>query len=234
MCSVQYLREVISERLTAAAEEIFTEFEKTIVQYEEEIDRQRRLLDIIWKPQIPLHTIDLPQHYACAEQELLTDQQLCDKDRNSSLEQEDSGSPPIKEEQEELCTHVDQEDRDPLQIKEEQEEICTSVDQDDLEPPQIKEEQEELYTSLGQETPEFQQIKAEHEEPCTSQEIRQIIVKQETDTFLVTPAYEESDHSDISPMSESHCESDADSPSSLASLSLTLCVGRLPQTTDHP
>ncbi|CAI5676919.1 unnamed protein product [Oreochromis niloticus] len=55
MPSVQYLREFINERLTAAAEQIFLEFEKTIVQYEEEIDRQRRLLDITWKPQIKLH-----------------------------------------------------------------------------------------------------------------------------------------------------------------------------------
>ncbi|XP_063317334.1 uncharacterized protein LOC134616396 isoform X2 [Pelmatolapia mariae] len=55
MPSVQSLREFINERLTAAAEQIFLEFEKTIVQYEEEIDRQRRLLDITWKPQIKLH-----------------------------------------------------------------------------------------------------------------------------------------------------------------------------------
>nr|XP_024655870.1 uncharacterized protein LOC112431496 isoform X3 [Maylandia zebra] len=61
MPSVQYLREFINERLTAAAEQIFLEFEKTIVQYEEEIDRQRRLLDITWKPQIKLHrTVPYP------------------------------------------------------------------------------------------------------------------------------------------------------------------------------
>ncbi|XP_054916010.1 zinc finger protein 41 homolog [Poeciliopsis prolifica] len=48
MCSVEPLREFIRERLTAAAEEIFTQLEKTIVRYEEEIDRQRRLLDLSW------------------------------------------------------------------------------------------------------------------------------------------------------------------------------------------
>ena len=57
MSSVQYLREFISERLTAAAEEIFTVFEKTIVQYEEEVDRQRRLLETVLKPEIKLHRI---------------------------------------------------------------------------------------------------------------------------------------------------------------------------------
>ena len=59
MSSVQHLREFISQRLTAAAEEIFTEFEKTIVQYEKEIDRQRRLLDITWKPRIKLQRIGM-------------------------------------------------------------------------------------------------------------------------------------------------------------------------------
>lgn len=44
MCSVQYFRELISDRLTAAAQDIFAEFEKTIIQYEEAMERQRRLL----------------------------------------------------------------------------------------------------------------------------------------------------------------------------------------------
>ena len=54
MSSVDYLREFVIERLTAAAEEIFGVFEKTIVEYEEEIDRQRRLLNVVWKPEIKL------------------------------------------------------------------------------------------------------------------------------------------------------------------------------------
>ncbi|RVE61325.1 hypothetical protein OJAV_G00169580 [Oryzias javanicus] len=44
MCSVQYFRELISDRLTAAAQDIFAEFEKTIIQYEEAMERQRRVL----------------------------------------------------------------------------------------------------------------------------------------------------------------------------------------------
>ncbi|KAM4728566.1 uncharacterized protein FYW61_011507 [Anableps anableps] len=48
MSSVQHLREFIRERLAAAAEEIFTEVEKTIVRFEEDI----RLLETCWKPQI--------------------------------------------------------------------------------------------------------------------------------------------------------------------------------------
>ena len=58
MSSVEFLKQFVNERLTAAAEEIFRVLEtNVIVQYEEEIDRQRRLLDIAWKPEIKLHRI---------------------------------------------------------------------------------------------------------------------------------------------------------------------------------
>ncbi|XP_047445339.1 myb-like protein X [Mugil cephalus] len=114
------LRELIIERLTAAAaeEEIFGLFERTVVQYEEEIDRQRRLLDITWKPEIKLHRIFIPHQHVC------TKESLSNQERDSRLNQEEPEPPQIKEEQEEP---------EPQQIKEEQEEP---------EPPQIKEEQE--------------------------------------------------------------------------------------------
>lgn len=54
MSSVEYLREFINRRLTAAAEEIFGVFQKAIVEYEEEINRQRRLLDIVCKSEMKL------------------------------------------------------------------------------------------------------------------------------------------------------------------------------------
>ncbi|XP_044065421.1 zinc finger protein 22-like isoform X3 [Siniperca chuatsi] len=139
MSSVECLREFVIERLTAAAEEIIEVFRKTIVEYEEEICRQRRLLDIVWKPEIKLHRIELPQQHVCKEEEVLADQQLCIQERNSSLDQEDP------------------------------------------EPPQIKEEQEEL---------------------CSRQEGEQLVLKQETDTFMLTPAYEESDRSEPEPKSD--------------------------------
>ncbi|XP_023126059.1 zinc finger protein 892-like [Amphiprion ocellaris] len=157
MSSVQNLRELINQRLTAAAEEIFTEFEKTIVQYEEEIDRQRRLLDNIWKPEITLQIPEPPQKHVCMEEKNLTVQQLCNQERNSSL---------------------DQEDAEHSQIKEEQEEPCTNVHQEDLEVSKVKEEQKELCTSLEQE---------------------QLVLKQETDLSMVTPMYEDSNHSEPEP-----------------------------------
>ncbi|XP_034397983.1 zinc finger protein 91-like [Cyclopterus lumpus] len=131
MSSVENMREFVLERLTAAAEEIFGVFVKTIVEYQEEVDRQRRLLDITWTPAIKLHRTE--QYVFKDEEEVLCEQQLCIQERSSSLDQEDS------------------------------------------EPPQIKEEQEEL---------------------CTSQEGEQLELKQETETFMLTPTYEETDHSD--------------------------------------
>ncbi|XP_049908175.1 zinc finger protein 664-like [Epinephelus moara] len=128
MSSVEYLREFVKERLTAAAEEIFGVFKTTIVEYEEEIDRLRRLLDIVWKPELTLHSTEHPQQHVYKEEEVLTDQE-----RSSSLDQEDP------------------------------------------EPPQIKEEEEEL---------------------CISQEGEQLELKEEADTFMLTPTHEESDHSE--------------------------------------
>ncbi|XP_044233063.1 zinc finger protein 271-like isoform X3 [Thunnus albacares] len=262
MSSVECLREFMSERLTSAAEEIFRVFQRTIVDYEVEIDRQRRLLDIVWKPEIKLHRTELPQQHVCKEEEVLADQQFCDQDRNCSLDQEDPEPPQIKEEQEELYTSLKVEE---LVLKQETETFMliptceesvvtflTSEDQtldrspdetqsatekehvvsisvkslvvpepnsddqllsynshvaesqdhkggkqgdsgstgnaetkpqkrhhnsnsytNDPEPPQIKEEQEELYTSL---------------------EVEELVLKQETETFMLTPTCEESDN----------------------------------------
>lgn len=59
MSSALCFRKFVSERLTAATEEILGVFEKTILVYEEEINRQRKLLDIVLKPQIKLHMAGL-------------------------------------------------------------------------------------------------------------------------------------------------------------------------------
>nr|XP_054595956.1 zinc finger protein 586-like [Nothobranchius furzeri] len=127
MSSAQSLREVIRERLTAAAAEIFSEFEKTIVRYEEEIDRQRRLLEISWKPQINLHRIELPLHYVRTDEEVLTDQQLWNQERTSSLEQEQAE--PLQEGPEPPQMKVEQDEPEPLQIVK-QEELCISQDEE--------------------------------------------------------------------------------------------------------
>ena len=63
-----------------------------------------------------------------------------------------------------------------------------NFDQEDpAEPPQMKEEQEEL---------------------CTSQKEEQLVVKLESDNFMFTPAFEDSDHSDPEPESDHQLPSD--------------------------
>ncbi|XP_057688049.1 zinc finger protein 771-like [Corythoichthys intestinalis] len=71
MTSVQYLRHFVNERLTAAAAEIFDVFERTIVEYQEELRRQRQMVDTLSNSQIKLHSIGV-QHedneQLCTEQ----------------------------------------------------------------------------------------------------------------------------------------------------------------------
>ncbi|XP_033973920.1 uncharacterized protein LOC117472694 isoform X2 [Trematomus bernacchii] len=116
MAAVEKLRSVINEQLAAAADEILEVFAQALSAYEEEICRQRRLLDTVLKPQIKLHRTELPQQHVCNEDEVLSDQQLCSQERNSSLDQEDPEPPQIKEEQEELCTSQEEEQ---LELKQE-------------------------------------------------------------------------------------------------------------------
>ncbi|XP_032363700.1 gastrula zinc finger protein XlCGF57.1 isoform X10 [Etheostoma spectabile] len=92
MCKVQMLRALVEQRLTAAAEEIFGLFERTIAEYEEELcrskeenERQRELLDAVFNPQLRVHRAD-------------------DKKQIVIKEEQQEPEPPlhIKEEQEEL------------------------------------------------------------------------------------------------------------------------------------
>ncbi|XP_029284283.1 zinc finger protein 3 homolog [Cottoperca gobio] len=105
MCKVQMLRALVKQRLTAAAEEIFVLFERTIAEYEEELcrskeenERQRKLLDAVLKPQLRLHRADV-QQLLLVREKVPPEQH----EWSSSLDQEDpEPPPPIKEEQEEL------------------------------------------------------------------------------------------------------------------------------------
>ncbi|KAM9762063.1 uncharacterized protein ACNS7B_004276 [Menidia menidia] len=141
MSSAQHLREFISQRLTAAAEEIFSEFEKTIVQYEDEIDRQRRLLEFSWKPRNTLNAAasfspDHTQRPECKEEEGVADQSFYGQERNPNLDQERSDFSQIKVEQEELCSSQEGEQ---LALKEEADAFMVTVtsdhsDHDEAEP----------------------------------------------------------------------------------------------------
>ncbi|XP_075947907.1 uncharacterized protein LOC142949910 isoform X3 [Anarhichas minor] len=169
MYKVQMLRCLLNQRLTAADEEIFGLFERTIAEYEEEVsalkeqnERQRKLLDAVYNPQLRLHRADVQQLLVVKEEDTPEQQEW-----SSSLDQEDPEPPHIKEEQE---------DPEPPHIKEEQ---------DDPEPPHIKEEQED---------PEPPHIKEEQEEFWTSQEGEQLQGLEEARIkFSFTPVKSEDD-----------------------------------------
>nr|XP_057945572.1 zinc finger protein 316-like isoform X2 [Doryrhamphus excisus] len=117
MCQVQMLRALVNQRLTAAVEEIFVVLERTIAEYEEELsrtkeenERQRQLLDAVFRKQeVVLHTADASRGHPREEWSVMVDQ-------------EDPQPPHIKEEWEEP---------QPPHIKEEREEP---------QPPLIQEE----------------------------------------------------------------------------------------------
>ncbi|XP_042291776.1 gastrula zinc finger protein XlCGF57.1-like [Thunnus maccoyii] len=88
MSKVQMLSASVKQRLTAAAEEIILLFERSIAEYEEEIDRQRRLLQLQVKPETTRADV-------C---------KLIIRKEEVPPEQQDPEPPHIKEEQEELWT----------------------------------------------------------------------------------------------------------------------------------
>ncbi|XP_077420911.1 uncharacterized protein LOC144051034 [Vanacampus margaritifer] len=105
MCKVEILRALLNQRLTAAVEEIFIVFERTIAEYEEELcrtkeenERQRQLLDAVFKPQVEFHNADI------SEDDLQPEQQ----EWNFTVEQQKPELAHVKEEE-------------PLSIKEEEE-----------------------------------------------------------------------------------------------------------------
>ncbi|XP_035848934.1 zinc finger protein 41 homolog [Sander lucioperca] len=101
MCKVQMLRALVEQRLTAAAEEIFGLFERTIAEYEEELcrskeenERQRELLDAVYNPQLRLHRADV-QQLSVVKDWVPPEQQEC----SSSVDQQQPEPPPhIKKE----------------------------------------------------------------------------------------------------------------------------------------
>nr|XP_024654763.1 uncharacterized protein LOC112430630 [Maylandia zebra] len=165
MSSVQHLREFIKEKLNAATEEIFSEFEKTIVRYEEEI---RQLIPLDIRPGIKSHNTGLD------------DQQVSDQERSSSLDQQNTEPSKIKEVQEEISIIGEGEQ---LELKQEAENIyvwtgeqlvlllnpgvkltiiglddqqvsdqerSSNLDQQNTEPSEIKEVQEEIIIGEGE------------------------------------------------------------------------------------
>ncbi|XP_044028053.1 zinc finger protein 501-like [Siniperca chuatsi] len=102
MSRLQSLKLFINQRLTAAVEEIFGHFEKTITEYEEELGRRRRLLDVSSRPDPTLRSEGV-QQLSVRTEEVPPEQQ----EWSPSLDQDPPELPHIKEEQEELWTSLE-------------------------------------------------------------------------------------------------------------------------------
>ncbi|XP_029966368.1 uncharacterized protein LOC115402070 isoform X3 [Salarias fasciatus] len=87
MTPVEALREFIQQRLTAAAGEIFTAFQQTIIHYEKEMNVQDRLLEITGELPAPFSRTESPQQHSSNQK------------TSSSGEQEEHEAPHIKEEE---------------------------------------------------------------------------------------------------------------------------------------
>ncbi|XP_061620927.1 oocyte zinc finger protein XlCOF8.4-like [Phyllopteryx taeniolatus] len=76
MCKVEMLRALLNARLSAAVDEIFAVFERTLAEYEEELsrtkdenERQRRLLDAVFLPQDEARRPDVHEEYLHPEEQ---------------------------------------------------------------------------------------------------------------------------------------------------------------------
>ncbi|XP_024116661.1 zinc finger protein 16 [Oryzias melastigma] len=189
MSSVHSLRVFISERLTSAAEEIFREFEKTIVQYEEEMDRQRRLLDSSWKRNTI--TADLQQKHTWKEKQNVVDQHLFSQERSCSQNQKDAEPPQITEQQEEeemgcLLENIWEPELELHRADVRQLPVCK--------------EDEELRSK--EHLSQSPHIKEEQDDLCAEEEGGQPELKQESETFMLPSSSEERDLHAAEPTSE--------------------------------
>ncbi|XP_023191131.1 zinc finger and SCAN domain-containing protein 2-like isoform X2 [Xiphophorus maculatus] len=205
MSSAQHLREFIRERLTAAAQEIFTEVEKTIICYEEELDAQRRMMGINWKPEIKLHRVgselqrqssDFQQPSVSNEEEASAIQQVCSLASRSSQDQKEAEHQWTEEVQMEPEPKWIKEEvnvPEPNWIKEEEEEPESKwiKEEEEPEPALLKHEEvdypltnvkkEELDCSVlqhEQQPPEHLPTGQDQKNLCSSQEGEQLVQKQ--------------------------------------------------------
>ncbi|XP_043991212.1 zinc finger and SCAN domain-containing protein 12-like isoform X2 [Gambusia affinis] len=182
MSSVQHLREFIRERLTAAAQEIFTEVEKTIICYEEELDAQRRMMGINWKPEIKLHRIGSELQRQSSD---LQKPSVSNEDEASAIQQAfslASRSSQDQKEAEHQWTEEEQMEPEPIWIKKEKEQPQpTQLKHEEIEFPLTYVKEEELESSVHQheqQPPEHLPTGQNQKNLCSSQEGEQLVQKQ--------------------------------------------------------
>ncbi|XP_056224918.1 zinc finger and SCAN domain-containing protein 12-like isoform X2 [Seriola aureovittata] len=209
MSKSEVLRGFVTERLAAASQEILAAVDGLVAGYEEEasglrqeIDRQRRLLEVVLQPRVILNKAGVKRsrrlRHDEEDNEDEYDKNLDMNNRTPSrgeLEQRKQSGPQISETQ----NHVD------LRIRF-QENLQTKVPskKDVQHLFVIKEEvPPELSPRLDQEEPESPNIKEEQEELWTSQEGEQLQRLEETDDTMVplTPVHVKREDDDDDPQS---------------------------------
>ncbi|XP_068605513.1 zinc finger protein 79-like [Brachionichthys hirsutus] len=123
MSDVRTLRAFVRQRLTAAAEDIIEQLERTLAKYEEQLRGGQKLLDAVLGPRVHLQRADV--------QLLLVTKEEVDPEDQDVLPNLDQDDPPelhhIKEEQEEVQIHQEKEQLQWLKEEEEEDDDVTEL-----------------------------------------------------------------------------------------------------------
>ncbi|KAM9364803.1 uncharacterized protein KZ484_010984 [Pholidichthys leucotaenia] len=156
--------------------------------------------------------LDVPQQNDFNQEEVLDEQQLLNQERDFIVVQVGADCSQIKEEQEDVCISQGGEQ---FGLKQETQTFEDAPQLHDYKEEEVLTVQQlcnkERNSDLDQEEQDATQVKKE--EHCTSQEEEHFGLKQETDTFMVTPTDEDNDNSETQPNSEqllSHNSSDTE------------------------
>lgn len=85
MSSVGSFRERLKQRMSAVGDDLCSALEETTVRYEAQIEQQRKMLDVIWKPEVKLYRIDDPHNQAFKKK-----LEVSNQEQNASVDQKDS------------------------------------------------------------------------------------------------------------------------------------------------
>ncbi|XP_061635266.1 uncharacterized protein LOC133480736 isoform X1 [Phyllopteryx taeniolatus] len=182
MCKVTMLRELMKQRLNLAMEGIFQLFERTILEYEEELRRtkeakeqQGELLDAVLKSHVGFHCADVQQVLLQSPEEVPFEQQEAEE---TAGEEHIPSSPLIKQEEEDVWSCPDGKR---LPGRQEVESGVNTVPFTDV---HLKSEEDEdvqqVLTESQEEDPSEQQHKEETQtSPITKQEEEDVWIRQD-------------------------------------------------------
>uniref|UniRef100_UPI0037E72B94 zinc finger and SCAN domain-containing protein 2-like n=1 Tax=Semicossyphus pulcher TaxID=241346 RepID=UPI0037E72B94 len=164
MSKVQMLRVLVNQRLTAAAEEIFELFEKTIAEYEEELCRSKANHGQHNPLEVRSQRADI-QQLLVSNEEVPPEQQ----ERSPRLDQKDPSDPPlIKEEQEALWINQEEEQ---LQGLEEADIIKSTFTPVPVKSEEVKPQLSQFQHSQTEENRDAERLKSEADgEDCGGSE----------------------------------------------------------------